>query len=216
MATTNTLTVREICTAALRKIGVVSRDEAAIAADIEYAREQLSNMLKHWQNHGPNLWAYSSQTVTLTTAASYTLNPVRPVRILSVRYNNGSTELPMESLTREEYDALPIKTTTGTPTTYYYDKQLESALLYIWPLMASVTSETLEVTYVRELDDLATLATVVDVPGEFYDCVVYCLADRLLDDFDIEKPKVSMMARQLYAEALAGDREGAVFFYGTG
>jgi len=217
MAVTETYTVQDVCTAALRKIGVVSRDEAAQAEDIEAARAELSRMLKGWQNHGPNIFLQTLQSVTLTTATSYTMSPVRPLSIESVRYKStGGIETPMERLTREEYDSLPDKTTTGIPTTFHYSRQRESALLYIWPALSSATTESLEITYIREIDDLANLSDTLDVPGEWFDCVVYNLADRLSDDFDIEKPKVTARAAQLYRDALAFDQEESVYFYGNG
>lgn len=213
MATTNTYTVSEICTDALRKIGVVAVDETATAEQIETARKALGRMLKHWQNFGFNLWTVASQTVTLTTAGSYTLDPVRPVQIESVRFNNGTIETPMERITREEYDSIPNKTTTGQPTQWYYDKQREAAKLYIWPVMSSVASETLEITYHREVND-AVLTDPVDVPSEMYDAVVYNLGSMLTDDFAVAAPQVVQRAEMLKQEALAFDREGSVFFAG--
>lgn len=211
MAVTGTYTNGDLITDALRKIGVVSEDESATSDQMSNAVRALNRMLKAWQNKGYSLFPVASQTVTLTTATNYTMSPVRPIRIHSVRYNNGSTELPMQELTRQEYDDLPIKTSTGIPTCWYYDKQREAAKLYIWPVMASVTSETLEITYERELEDV-TEASVADVPGEWWDAVVYGLAARLMDDYSVNAQNVIGRAEAELAEALAADREGSFYF----
>ena len=213
MTVTGTKNIREICTSALRKIGVVSTDQAATAVEIETAKDALGRMLKHWQNYGFNVWTVAAQTVALGTSAGYTMLPVRPIQVLSVRYNDGSTESPMTRLTRDEYDNLPDKTATGRPSTWYYDRQRENAVLYVWPLMAGVSGETLEITYQREIDD-ADLTDVVDVPGEMYDAVIYGLASNLTDDFMVNAPQVVARAEILKREALAFDREGSVFFAG--
>lgn len=213
MAVTGTQTNLDICTQALRKIGVVAQDEQATADEIETARVGLRRMLKAWQNKQILRPMTASQSVTLTTAASYTLDPVRPVEIQSCRLKRSGIETPMQELSREEYDSLPIKTSAGLPTCWYYDRQREAAKLYVWPVLASASGETLEITYVREFEDVA-LSAVADIPGEMEDAAVYNLADRLQDDFSTNKPKVTMMAKELLAEALAFDREGSVFFGG--
>jgi len=148
--TTDTDTNLEICTAALRKIGVVGMGVTASADEIETARVALGRMLKSWQSRGYNLWAVTSMSVTATTSASYSLTPARPLALQSVRFKSGS-ETPMLELSREEYDNLPLKSAAGRPTCFYYDRQKEAGTLYVWPVLSSVTTETLEITYIREL-----------------------------------------------------------------
>lgn len=218
MAVTGTKTVRDLTTAALRKAGVAGLGESPSAEMADEARDELERMLKAWQNKGYNLWTKTSGSLTLTTAGSYTLSPVRPLRILTARYNDGSSETQMQCLTREEYDQLPVKTSTGTPTTYYYDRQREAAKLYIWPLLATASGQTIEFTYEREIEDIASLSDTVDVPGEWWDAVVYGLADRILDTVPVRDPtmtmKISARARESLMDALAFDTEESVWFAG--
>lgn len=214
MAVTATRTNSELCLRALRKIGVVAIDEAATTEELNIAADALNEMLKGWQNRRLDLWFKASMSVACTTNAAYTLDPVRPLEIESVRFKQSGRETPMVQMTRREYDALPIKTTAGTPTQFYYDRQREAAQLYVWPVLSSVTTETLEITYKREVEDVV-LAEVADVPGEWWDAVVYNLADRLQDDFaDINAPRVTQRAQLLLQDALGYDREPSVFFAG--
>lgn len=211
MAVTRTVSVDDIASAAMRKAGILASDEAASADMIVNAVEELERMLKSWQADGANLWVYASQTVTLTTAASYTLDPVRPMELTSVRLDDGSSEMPMERLTRQGYDDLPIKTSTGRPTCFYYDRQREAAKLYVWPVLAAAAGETLVITYIRETEDIE-LADTVDLPAEGYDAAVYCLADRLADEYGVTNMAIKQRADTLYEKMLAFDREGSVFF----
>lgn len=215
MAVTGTLTNEQICTRALRKIGVVAIDETATSEEIEIAREGLFLMLKGWQNRRLDVFLKSSMSIPCTTSPAHTLDPVRPLEVESVRYNNGSTDLPMTRMTRQEYDDLPLKNVTGTPTQFYYDRQREIARLYVWPVPASVTSETFEITYTREIEDVL-LGDTADIPAEWYNATVYGLADQLQDDFEINPPRtaVTMRAREMLEEALGFDREGSVYFAG--
>jgi len=212
MGTTSTETARSIIGDALRKIGVAAMDEEMTADQSAHGLRALNRMLKSWQNKGYSVFAKASQVVTLTTAASYTLNPVRPLEILSCRFRQNGVDRPLLQFTRDEYDSLPLKTSTGTPTTFYYDRQREAALLYVWPVMAVAAGETLQITYTREFEDMA-LTSPLDVPTEWYDAVVYGLAARLSDDFTVAAPNVVARSEALLREALAFDREGSIWFH---
>lgn len=209
--TTRQYRAQEIVVAALRKIGVVARDEPGTAEDIAEGVQALEWMLKSWQNEGHSLWTQESMSVAATTATSVLLTP-RPVRVQSVSFKRGGIETPMQRLTRAEYDDLPIKTSTGIPTTFYFDRQAQTGRLYVWPVLSAVNGETYELTVERELADITDTAAFIDVPSEWYEAVVYGLADRLMDDYEIANDRVSARAAQLLAAAFAADREESVFF----
>lgn len=213
MVTTGTQTVRSIVTAALRKARVVGFGQTPDADEAEAAMQELNFMLKAWQNRRYNLWTKTAGSLTLTTAAVYTMDPVRPLRILSARLKRGGVEIPMQRMTRDEYDELPVKTTTGTPTQFYYDRQREAARLYIWPVLASASGETIEYTYDRELEDVTDLDDTLDMPGEWWDAVVYGLAVRILETLALPAPQTLLLRAEMLLEtALADDREGSIFF----
>lgn len=215
MATTDVKTVRQVVTQAMRKSGILAFGEDAEADEADAVRDELEIMLKGWQNAGYNLWTKTAMSLTLTTAAAYTLDPVRPLRILSARLKRNGTEIPMEQMTRDEYDSLPVKTTTGQPTQFYYDRQREAARLYVWPVLSSASGETVEITYDRELEDIANLSDAIDVPGEWLDAVVYNLAARIGETVPSERtPAIMARARQLLSDAMGFDREGSVYFAG--
>ncbi len=211
---TATQTNEAICRAALRKIGVVAVDETPTADEIETARLALERLLKSWQNRGYLLWSVSSLSITLTTAVSYSMTPARPVQIHNVNFRRSGIDLPMIELNRQEYDRLPNKSATGTPTQFYYDRQKEAGTLYIWPGLATAAGETLQVTYARELADVV-LDSAVDVPSEWWDATVYNLALRLAADFGVNTPPdVVALSVSTLNDALAGDREGSIYFVG--
>lgn len=212
--TTDTDTNREICTSALRKLGVIGLRENPPAAELELARKGLGRLLKAWQLHGNLRFATARQSVALTTAASYTMSPVRPIRVDQVNFKVNGIETPMQRMTREEYDNLPQKGATGQPTAFYYDRQREAALLYVWPVLASASGQTLEVTYQRELSDV-DLDDPADIPGEWYDAAVYGLAARLADNFSMDAQRITARAEEELRLALANELEGSVYFTET-
>lgn len=212
MATTGTYTTRDLVEDALRKIGVVAIDDPMTADESAHALRALDRLMKSWQNREYSLWLNATQTLTLTTSASYTLSPVRPLRILNARLVRSGIETPMQELTREEYDDLPLKSATGVPTTFYYDRQREASLFYVWPVLAAANGETIKIAYEREFEDQTDLTAVPDVPGEWWDAVVYGLAARLADDYGKNVPNVVARAEEELRLALSADREGSIYF----
>lgn len=218
MATTATRTVRDIVTRALVKAGVTAIGVTPEADNAQMAMHELDDMLKAWQNEGYSLWTKASMTHALTTGAAQTLDPVRPLRILSCRYKASSTasELIMAEMMRDEYDSLPVKTTTGTPTQFHYDRQREEARLLVWPVISSATGQTLEITYERELEDIASLNDTLDLPSEWFQAVVYNLAALIMDTLPMRRSNQMVIAKAqaMLVQAGAFDQEASVFFAG--
>lgn len=212
MATSGTYSARVLVADALRKIGVVAMDEPMTADQGDHALRALNRLIKSWQNRGYNIWGATEVVITLTTAASYTF-PARPVSVESVRLRRGTIDTPMLAMTRQEYFDLPQKASTGTPTTYYFDRQRDTAALYIWPVLVAAAGETLRVLCTREFEDQTDLNAAPDIPAEWWDALVYSLAARLADDFSVNAPNVVARAEEELRLALAFDREGSVFFY---
>jgi hypothetical protein len=195
MAVTGTQTVLDIITDALLDIEVGSMGQDPAGIITAHAVRHLNRIMKAWQlDDAAPSFLKASQTLTLTTAASYTLNPERPVRILSARLKRSGIEIPMIRLSRDEYDQLPVKTTTGIPTQYYYDRQKEDALLYVWPVLSVAAGETVEITYEREFEDVA-IGDNIDLPGEWWDVAVLQLASRLVHAYGSEGAKQSIPMR---------------------
>ncbi len=203
---------------ALRKIGVLAIGSTATAEDAEAALLELELMLKEWAFKGPYLFTKreSSQTLVANTA-NYTLSTSLPLRIVEARYRDTSSpqnDLPMQPLTRDEYFQLPNKTATGTPTTFYFDPQATGGVLYIWPLLASATTESLRYTHQRRIEDVDDLNNNLDIPQEWLGTVGYALAARLLDDYGIADniaSRILARSEQMLQDARDFEREQFLF-----
>ncbi len=200
-----TLTARDVVTYALRKLRVVSVAETPAAEDMVVGLQSLNAMLKGWQMTGPHLWRETLGSLALTTASSFSVPT--PYRIISARFRQSGRDLPMEVLTREEYLEIPLKTSTGIPTQYYFDVQRDGGTLYIWPVMASVSGETVEYSYQRRFEDVDDPDDDLDIPQEWLETVGYALAARLADDYGKDAGKIEARAAQFLALAQASSRE---------
>lgn len=215
MAVTGTQTVRDIITDALLDLEVGSIGSDANATLAAHAVRALNRVMKSWQlDDAAPSFLKASQTLTLTTAASYTLTPERPIRILSARLKRSGIEIPMIRLTRDDYDNLPVKATTGTPTQFYYDRQKEDALFYVWPVLASASGETVEITYEREFEDVDIDADI-DLPGEWWDVAVLQTASRLVHAYGSEaaKQSIPMRAEMALNKALGASVDGESVYF---
>lgn len=205
----------------MRKIGVLPVGATASADEAASVLIELELMLKEWAHEGPFLFTKkeSSQTLVANTAA-YTLSTSLPVRIIEARYRDTSSpthDLPMQQLTRDEYFTLPTKTSTGTPTTFYFDAKSASTgpVLYIWPLLASATTEAIYYTYQRRIEDVDDLTNNLDIPQDWLSTVGYALADRILDDYGVSDKvgdRITARAQEMIQKAKDYDREEFTFF----
>ncbi len=207
------LNARSLCKFALKKIRVVGHGEDMAPEDAETALEELNLMLKGLQLDAPSLWRQTEGSVSLVAdTSSYTLSP-RPFRVYECRYRSASgIDLPMFDMTRQEYMDLPLKTSAGVPTTYYPDYQRGATTLFVWPVPASVTTETLQYTYQRIFEDLDSLNDDIDIPQEYLETVGYQLASRLTDTYGKDLPQIVSRAEYLKTIAEQSDREQVVRF----
>ena len=215
--TSFTLTAQEVIVFALRKINILSGNSAHIPAeDAERARVELNLMMKGMQRF-PSLWRLTRGSQSLTAAtASYTLSTTVPYRIAGCRYRNAAgTDIPMINLTGQEYDDLPLKTSAGIPTQFYFDAQRDAGVLYVWPVLATVTTETIQYTYQRRFQDVTDLAETLDCPPEALEVLGYNLAARLADDYGQKGPNIDRIiarAEQLRAELGDSERPDVIRF----
>lgn len=216
MTTDKTSTVREIVTDALLDIEAARLGTPPDASEMDLGIRHLNRIMKTWQGNGSQ-FLRTRGTLTLTDSEVYTLSPVeRPIRIIDARLKQNGIETPMFRMNRAEYDDLPQKLSTGLPTQFYYDRQKESALFYVWPVLATaaVNGQTIEYSYEREFEDVTDPDEVIDTPVEWYDALVSALSARLCRPFSKLDRLATMqaLADEALATALGSDTEESVYW----
>ena len=209
------LTAGQIIEYALRKINVLAEAQSASAEAADRALTELEVMLKEWMPYSA-IWRLKEGYVDLVAnQQGYSLTP-RPYRVIDVRYRDVNTnDIPMTELTRPEYYDLPKKSTTGVPTSWYFDAQRSTSDFFIWPVLSSVTTETLRVTYQRRIEDIDDTDNEVDVDQEHLSTVGYNLAARLADDYGRKGPHIDRViarAEQLKERMMDMDRPEVIRF----
>lgn len=207
------MTVTDIITDAYRKIGVAATDEPLDADQIAAGVRAFNRLMRSFQNREPDLFLKSSEDVTLSNVAEYSLGHCKPRQINSSRIIRNGVETPMHALTRQEYDDLPVKTSTGLPTTYYFDRQKCDGTIYVWPVLSGGDA-IMRITYEREMRDVEA-GDKSPFPAEWEEALVYGLASRLADDYGLNLPNVMARAADELRLVLARDREGSIWFHDT-
>ena len=156
----------DVITDAHRKIGVAAIDEPLNADQIASGLRAMNRLLRSFQNREPDLWLVSSEDIGLSQQAEYDIGTCQPRAIRSARLVRAGVETPMQQMTRQEYDDLPIKNTTGMPTTFYFDRQRCNGTIYVWPVLSSGTA-TFRMTYEREIKASKQVGDKVDLPSEW-------------------------------------------------
>lgn len=208
----STMTARQVCQAAFRKLSVYGPNETMTADDASVALSDLNWMLKSWQSEGANLWRETDLTFpTVIGQATYALTPT-PNDILEARItesNNPQYQRPLQRWGRGEYANIPNKTSPGSPTAYEVNRQRDTVSITLWP----VPSQVWNVVYTadRTIEDVTDLEETIDVPQMWLECVVYNLAVRLYPSYGGNRiDDVRAHAVLLYNKMLDFDRPASV------
>lgn len=171
---------------ARRLLGIHAEEESLANHEKDTGLRFLTMMLKDWQVD-PDLgsWLETQGTLALTATASFLFGSggaftTIPFEIVAVRISkSGGNEIPMTRMSRADYFDLPNKTSTGTPTQFFYDRQRDSGTLYVWPVPADATY-TITFTYRRRIMDVDAGTDNLDLPPEWQWAVANSLAVQLI------------------------------------
>jgi len=215
-STNLSLTAREVIEFACLELNLINEREQPPASMATRARRILNLMLKEWMKY-ENIWRLTEGYISIAAdTAGYRLTP-QPYRIIDCRYQTSEgRDTPMTPMSRQEYYDLPLKTSQGIPTQWFFDHQRDTQSLYIWPVMAAPSGDKIRVTYQRRYEDVDATSDEIDIPQEHLAVVGYNLAERLGPGYgkagSANYQKTAQMASALLTQALDTDREDFVQF----
>lgn len=142
--------------------------------DLNTAKRSLNLMLADWANRGLNQWTIKQRTQVVTASdGEYDLG-TDVIDVLGVIVRRSGTDFAMERVSRDEFLAIPTKTTTGRPTQFFLDRQL-TPNLKIWPIPENST-DTIVYDALTRIDDADNAVNTMAVPFRFYPCLAAGLA----------------------------------------
>ena len=195
----------QIINGALRIVRAYTIGESAAEPEQkEHANEALNLLLKNLSVEGMMLWTQTEGELYLAKGqSSYAVGPSstsdlqipRPTKILSARINDGTNDIPVHVLGRNEYFDLTSKDSEGRPTQVYYDRQLTDGVMYLWPTPAS-GSDTLKFTYERVVEDFDAAGHSPDFPPEWYRVLKWLLAAEIAIEYGVKVERLSYIEQK--------------------
>jgi hypothetical protein len=189
---------------ALRLIGQLAEGETPSAATSQDALTAMNQMIDSWSTERLAVFSTQDQVFMWPPGAiSRTLGPTgdfvgnRPILLDDSTYfrdpaNNISFGIKI--LNQQQYNGIAVKTVTSTyPQVIWINMNYPDIEMYIYP----VPTKVLEWHFVSvtELDQPATLATVLSFPPGYLRAFRYCLACEIAAEFGVEpSPQVSRIA----------------------
>jgi len=184
--------------------------EAQTGYDLRTAKRSLNLLFADWANRGLNQWTIKQRSFTVVSGDGETNLGEDVIDILSLVVRRSGTDYALSRISRDEYLSIPTKTTTGRPTQFFVDRQINPNLK-MWPLPDNDTDVVIYDALTR-MDDADTYVNTVDMPFRFYPCLAAGLAYYIA----IKKaPEKLQILKPIYEEemnrAMDEDRDRASF-----
>lgn len=229
MTTTYSVTRDNVITSSLRKLGVIELGSTPDADTLANASMVLNLMIKMWAVDGLKLWTIDELTLPLVASkTSYVIGPGgdlvtnKPLKLIQAWLRNTSVtppiDTPMQILSKQEYNILGSKASTGTTNSVFLDPRVNTSILYAYLTPEAFTATTYQMHLVvqRMMSDALVGTDVPDFPTEWMQALVWGLADQLAIEYSVPmNHRQEIMTRALgYKEQMtAFDVESASTFF---
>ena len=211
------LSIDDIAEEAFERCGLQVRS----GYDLKTARRSLNLMLAEWANRGLNLWTIQLQEKTLpqnTTSLTGTdlfgsgANAAQEIIDITdvVISDSSNNDYSATSISRSTYFNYTVKTTSGRPSQYYFERTINPRL-YLYP--AADAAYTLKYYALLRMKDSGAYTNNNEIPFRFLPCLTAGLAYYIAMK---KTPDRIQMLKQIYEDefqrAAAQDGERTSLF----
>lgn len=139
---------------------------------------------------------------TLTDDASegavvycYQTKLVRPMRILDafVHQTVAGNDVPVNIISREQYNRFGSKSSPGQGIQLYYDPQANTGYIQTYPSFVDV-SQYLVIEFTKPIEDITGSTDDYDLPQEWGEALKFNLAVRLAPEYDVPMEKFKQIS----------------------
>lgn len=176
--------------------------------------------------------APSGSTITLTDVLTddvasgnivyaYTTDMQRPLEVRDCRWHHvtNDQDTPFaDMISRQEYFNLPNKSSQGQSVQAYFDPQLTTGDMYLWPAPNTVNA-VVKFTFKEPIEDFDSSTNEPDFPQEWITALEWNLAAWMITDFGVvgeTAQRIEVRADQLKKELDAWDEEDTSIFMSPG
>ena len=197
--TSFTVTRDQVIEAALRGLSVLEEGAQPTATATQNASFALNLIIKNWQKDGIKLWTIDNLVIPLVNGQTfYTIGPDvgndvisnRPLKVIQGFLRNTSVtppvDIPMQALSRQEYNMLGSKASTGTMNSYFFNPKPTYGELevYLTPDSNTATNYAFYAVVQRPLMDMVKASDNFDFPNEWFMALKWALMAELASDYD--------------------------------
>ena len=205
------LSIDEIAEEAYERCGLQVRS----GYDLQTARRSLNLLLAEWANRGLNLWTIQLQEKTITAGTNNltgldlfgsgqeAAQQIIDITDLAIS-DSSNNDFSATSISRSTYLNIAVKTTSGRPTQYYFERTI-TPRLYLYP--AADTTYTLKYYALLRMKDAGDYTNNAEIPFRFLPCMTAGLAYYI----SMKKaPERIQLLKQVYEDEFqrAADQDG--------
>lgn len=125
-----------------------------------------------------------------TIGAGANFNTIRPDVIVNqwIYDTIALIRYPLDQVSDWEYNAIPLNTIQSIPKQMYYDAKYPFGVIYIYPT-AGYSNYQLNIESLKPMAQFTLLSSAMNLPGEYYEELVYMLADELAGEYGYDLPQ---------------------------
>lgn len=190
-----------------------------LAEELQSAMRGMDYLLTQIQNKNVLLHKIETSVVPIASGDSQASfdNTVLDVLNIAVR-DTSNNAITIQRLGYEGWAQIPVKTQTGRPTQYWFDRRLSGNTLNLWPV--SDATYDLVITLQKTTEDTFRAFNNVDVPRRFLPAILYGLAYYigLRRSARVPSERLQLLRAEYETatkEALREDRERGSFYIKT-
>ena len=205
------LSIDEIAEEAYERCGLQVRS----GYDLQTARRSLNLLLAEWANRGLNLWTIQLQEKTITAGTNNltgldlfgsgqdAAQQIIDITDLAISDSNNN-DFSAQSISRSTYLNIAVKTTSGRPTQYYFERTINPRL-YLYP--QADTTYTLKYYALLRMKDAGDYTNNAEIPFRFLPCMTAGLAYYIAMK---KSPDRITLLKQIYEDEFqrAADQDG--------
>lgn len=202
MTTTYSISRDTIIKAALRKLAVLELGVTPDTDTVTNASQALNIMIKAWQSDGIKIWTIQNYTITPVAGKNaYIIGPTgtpnvdlvadKPLKIIQGWNRNNQVtphiDTPLNPISRQEYNILGSKSSTGFVNSFYYEPSTTYGTLYVYltPDANMQANYSIMMVGQRPLGDVTLSTDIPEFPNEWMQALVWGLADELAIEYDV-------------------------------
>lgn len=203
MSSTFTVSRDQIISLALRKLGVLELGSTPDSETVANASLNLNLLVKQMATEGLKLWKVNELVLPLVAnKTKYTIGPLsqnpttdldtaKPLKVIQAWLRNISTtpyiDTPIQLLSKQEYDVLGSKFSTGVANSVYYNVRQNSGELNLYLTPNTNTANTYVLYFIcqQPMDDVNAGGSIPDFPSEWMNTLVWSLADLMAIEYSV-------------------------------